>query len=80
MSMYGWHGSDLICCNCGDSWGEEGRYERPFERGWRKRASAAAKRLWLRAGTRAAASLRLTATRARKTRLQKVRRWNDGLG
>lgn len=36
----------LTCCGCGDSWGEEGRFERPFARAWRTRATARARALW----------------------------------
>ena len=44
-----WYGTSWFCCRCGDSWCSEGRYERPFARGWRRRAVAAHRKLWDRA-------------------------------
>lgn len=42
-------GPDWHCVDCGDSWSSEGRYPRPFERAWRKRAVERYERLWERA-------------------------------
>lgn len=44
-----WYGITVSCCGCGDSWTDGERHERPFRRGWRKEAIAAAKRLWTEA-------------------------------
>lgn len=41
-----WYGPKATCCACGDSWGEDGRYPRPFMRGWRTPAVARARQLW----------------------------------
>ncbi len=41
---YEWYGPNLTCLRCGEAWDEEGRCERPFERAWRKRAVADARR------------------------------------
>lgn len=46
-----WYGSTITCVACGDSWGEEGRMERPFKRGWRQEATADARRDWAAAMT-----------------------------
>lgn len=45
-----WYGMRLTCCGCGDSWSEEGRMERPFQRGWRTEAIARARSDWDAAG------------------------------
>lgn len=48
-----WYSPTWTCCTCGDSWcPEEGRYPRPFARGWRERESAHARRQWDQAPTR----------------------------
>lgn len=41
-----WYGTTWTCCGCGDSWTDGERHPRPFERGWRKKAIAAAERTW----------------------------------
>lgn len=41
-----WYGVTFTCCGCGYAWGEDGRMERPFRRGWRAEAVAAARRRW----------------------------------
>lgn len=42
-----WHAPTFTCCTCGDSWdAEEGRYPRPFARGWRQKEAARARRQW----------------------------------
>ena len=47
QSVAVWYSPTLTCCTCGDSWdAEEGRYPRPFTRGWRKREAARARRMW----------------------------------
>ena len=50
---FGW---TITCCACGDRWqdGVDGleRCPRPFERGWRKKAIAAAQELWCKARER----------------------------
>jgi transposase len=35
---YEWYGYELTCLTCGDVYTEDGRRERPFERGWRKKS------------------------------------------
>ena len=55
VTIYSWFGADTVCCGCGESWNEESRCERPFERGWRKRAVTGAKKLWNRATTKSEA-------------------------
>jgi hypothetical protein len=45
-----WYGPRWTCCACGDSFGDGERLLRPARRGWRKEASAKAKRLWIAAG------------------------------
>lgn len=42
----GWYGLVAMCCRCGDSWSGGELRERPFARGWRKRAVARHRRLW----------------------------------
>lgn len=32
----GWY-APIVYCECGDMWGEEGLFPRPFARGWRQR-------------------------------------------
>lgn len=46
-----WYGDHFYCCHCGDGWGDRERMERPFQRGWRQRSIARAKRDWDRAIT-----------------------------
>lgn len=36
----------IHCVECGDSWSDEGLLQRPFARGWRKRAIERHTRLW----------------------------------
>ena len=46
-----WWGVTWRCCECGDSWDEEGyREQRPFKRGWRKEATRRARLMWGEAG------------------------------
>lgn len=45
-----WYGPTSTCCNCGDSWSEGERRQRPFRRAWRKAAIAAAEQTWEEAG------------------------------
>jgi len=45
-----WYGVAFTCCGCGDTWTEEGRKTRPARRGWRKEATAEARRKWNEAG------------------------------
>jgi hypothetical protein len=33
-----WYSVTWTCCGCGDRWTDGERHERPFRRGWRKRA------------------------------------------
>ena len=46
LSQEEWYGFTLVCLRCGDRFGEEGRHQRPFERGWRERSVESAKRIW----------------------------------
>jgi hypothetical protein len=46
----GWWGVTWTCCGCGDSWQEDEYLPRPFERGWRQKAIAKARRHWADAG------------------------------
>lgn len=39
-------GDDVTCLGCGDKWGEEGRYRRPFRRAWRTAAIEHATAMW----------------------------------
>lgn len=48
-----YYDTSYTCCACGDSFAGGERFPRPFRRGWRAEASAAAKRVWVSAGTRA---------------------------
>jgi hypothetical protein len=41
-----WYGTTWHCCGCGDTWEDGMRRQRPFRRGWRTEAIAAAKQLW----------------------------------
>lgn len=41
-----WYGTTWTCCGCGDSWTDGERHQRPFRRGWRAEAIAAAQRTW----------------------------------
>jgi hypothetical protein len=41
-----WYGVTVTCCTCGDTWSSGERLERPFRRGWRKEASAKARKAW----------------------------------
>lgn len=45
-----WYGATVTCCGCGDAWTDGERHQRPFKRGWRTQAVAAAKRDWDNAG------------------------------
>jgi hypothetical protein len=45
-----WYGTSATCMECGDSWSEEGRAERPFMPKWRERSIASAKRIWKQYG------------------------------
>lgn len=44
--VYEWYGPYATCLGCGEKYCNEGRMERPFERGWRARSIAEAKRRW----------------------------------
>jgi hypothetical protein len=44
--FYGYYGWNVVCCRCGERYSEEGRYPRPFERGWRQRNIEEAERIW----------------------------------
>lgn len=44
VRSYEWFGGDITCTGCGQSWGEEGRAERPLRPGWRRE-----RREWARA-------------------------------
>ena len=45
--MEAWRGGFWTCLSCGENYNpEEGRMERPFARGWRRRSVAEAKRFW----------------------------------
>lgn len=46
---YGWYAPLLTCCNCGDSWSDGWRHQRPFRRDWRKNAIARAEQTWAEA-------------------------------
>lgn len=48
-----WYGAKLTCLTCGDAWSDGEREERPFRRGWRKDAIAAALARAKRAGLEA---------------------------
>ena len=52
VSMTVWYPSIWTCCACGDAYSEGGRMERPFARGWRQEAIAAAKAKWAVATSR----------------------------
>ncbi|MFJ5532415.1 hypothetical protein [Streptomyces sp. NPDC093261] len=41
-----WYGPTWTCCGCGDAWTDGERHPRPFRRGWRAEAIAAAKLQW----------------------------------
>lgn len=41
-----WYSPTWMCCRCGDSWTDEGRYPRPFQRNWRTDAIRQHRRLW----------------------------------
>ncbi|MBX6386834.1 MAG: hypothetical protein IRZ07_28300 [Microbispora sp.] len=45
-----WYGTTWTCLGCGDSWTDGERHPRPFRRGWRAEAVAAARRDWEQAG------------------------------
>lgn len=45
-----WYGPTLTCLGCGDSWTCGEMHERPFQRAWRTKAIAAARRAWEEAG------------------------------
>ncbi|MBX9392237.1 hypothetical protein K4749_01150 [Streptomyces sp. TRM72054] len=45
-----YYGPTLTCLGCGDAWTCGEMHERPFQRGWRQKAVAAAKRAWEEAG------------------------------
>ncbi|MEE9598564.1 MAG: hypothetical protein V3V96_17455 [Acidiferrobacterales bacterium] len=47
-STYEWYAGDMTCLACGDSWNEDGRAVHPFERGWRGKSIAAARRFYRR--------------------------------
>lgn len=48
-----WYDSEATCLGCGDSWSGGWRNPRPFVRGWRKAAIAAARAKWATAPPRA---------------------------
>ena len=41
---YEWYGWNVTCLGCGEAWSDGERLERPFERGWRRRRIAAARK------------------------------------
>ena len=41
-----WYSATATCCHCGDSWADGEALERPFARGWRKKAVAKARKQW----------------------------------
>lgn len=41
-----WYSDTLQCVACGDSWSDGELHERPFARGWRKKAIAKARHLY----------------------------------
>jgi len=43
-----WYGINETCLWCGERFDDEGRAERPFERGWRKRSIESARRHYRR--------------------------------
>ena len=45
-----WYGILWTCCGCGDSWADGEILPRPFQRGWRQKAVAEARRRWVAAG------------------------------
>lgn len=45
-----YYGPTLTCLGCGDSWTCGEMHERPFQRAWRTKAIASAKRAWEEAG------------------------------
>ena len=57
-----WYGAEWTCLGCGDRWADGERGYRPFERGWRVKAIADAKRRW--AGVTVPYSARRTAFNA----------------
>ncbi len=43
-----WYGTDATCLYCGERYSEEGRTPRPFERGWREKSKADARKVYRR--------------------------------
>lgn len=41
-----WYGTAIVCCHCGDGWADGETKPRPFERGWREKSIARAKKQW----------------------------------
>ena len=41
-----WYGVTWCCCYCGDGWADGETLERPFARGWRKKAIDQARARW----------------------------------
>ena len=41
-----WYSPTWTCLGCGDRWTDGERDERPFERGWRRKAIAEAAEMW----------------------------------
>jgi hypothetical protein len=50
LDLGAWYGVRWTCCGCGDGWADGERLERPFKRGWRVEAIAAARKTWAEAG------------------------------
>ena len=46
MWYYEWYGGSSVCLRCGDRWNDGEMEERPFERAWRKKSIASAKKRW----------------------------------
>lgn len=47
--LYVWYDATWTCCHCGDSWAGGERMQRPFLKGWRRRAIEQAEKIVARA-------------------------------
>ncbi len=61
VALQEWYGAMWTCCACGDTWSDGERHPRPFARGWRAEAAAAAKKRWSEAQSLRAASAAMVA-------------------